>query len=126
MTTSSDPITPGHDQGWAPDSCTLPTVDRPLRIAEFDELFAGSVRSVDRVAETTVRLILAGDALDRARDLAERESRCCSFFRFGFTAEPDGVVAMQVSVPAAQTAVLDALALRAAAVAGLDGDPDHD
>lgn len=121
MTTSGDLATAGHDHGWAPAACTLPTVDRPLRIAEFDELFAGSVRAVDRLAETSVRLILAGDAADRARELAERESSCCSFFEFAFTAEASGAVAMRVTVPAAQAAVLDALAARAATVAGLDG-----
>jgi hypothetical protein len=24
---------------WAPDACTLPTAERPLRVAEFDDLF---------------------------------------------------------------------------------------
>ncbi len=121
MTTSQDLTRAGPDQGWAPAACTLPTVDRPLRIAAFDELFADSVVAVDRVAETSVQLILAEDAADRARDLAERERRCCSFFEFGFSAEASGAVAMLVTVPAAQIAVLDALAARAAAVAGLDG-----
>jgi hypothetical protein len=25
---------------WVPEACTLPTVDQPLRAAEFDDLFA--------------------------------------------------------------------------------------
>ena len=30
---------------WAPDACTLPTSERPLRVAEFDDLFAYVLRS---------------------------------------------------------------------------------
>ena len=30
---------------WAPDACTLPTVERPLRVAEFDDLFTAVRRS---------------------------------------------------------------------------------
>ena len=26
--------------GWVPQACTLPTVQQPLRVAEFDGLFA--------------------------------------------------------------------------------------
>jgi hypothetical protein len=106
---------------WVTDSCTLPTVDQPLRVAEFDALFADSVRAVDRVTDTTVRLILDAGADDRARELAARESGCCTFFEFAFTAAEDGTVAMRVTVPVTQSAVLDALAARAAAVAGLSG-----
>ena len=29
-----------------PDACTLPTVDRPLRLAEFEDFFASAVRRV--------------------------------------------------------------------------------
>ena len=25
---------------WVPEACTLPTVEQPVRVAEFDELFA--------------------------------------------------------------------------------------
>jgi hypothetical protein len=45
-----------------------------------------------------------------ARDLAERESQCCSFFAFTFTrgdASQDETLEMSVSVPGAHVAVLD-------------------
>src|SRR5437660_8971680 len=32
-------------ESWVPQACTLPTVERPLRAAEFAALFAESVRS---------------------------------------------------------------------------------
>ncbi|MCP9949591.1 hypothetical protein [Actinomadura madurae] len=44
------------DQGWAPQACTLPTAERPLRVA------------------------------GRAAELAARETGCCSFFTFTLTA----------------------------------------
>ena len=34
-------------------SCTLPTAERPFRVAEFDALFATHVTSVTRVDPTT-------------------------------------------------------------------------
>lgn len=33
-------VQPSGDQGWAPPACTLPAAERPLRLAEFDALFA--------------------------------------------------------------------------------------
>ena len=35
------------EQVWVTDACTLPTVERPLRLAEFDDLFATAVRAVE-------------------------------------------------------------------------------
>lgn len=106
--------------GWVPESCTLPTAEQPLRVAEFDELFAASVRTVERVDPTTTRLVLSADGTDRARGLAARESSCCSFFAFEFIEGTAETVVIQVTVPRSQTAVLDAVTARAAAVAGLD------
>ena len=40
----------------APEACTLPTAQQPLRVAEFDDLFANSVTWVDRPDAT--RLVL--------------------------------------------------------------------
>jgi hypothetical protein len=31
---------------WVPDACTLPTEEVPLRVAEFDALFASTLRRV--------------------------------------------------------------------------------
>jgi hypothetical protein len=103
---------------WAPQACTLPTAERPLRVAEFDELFAAAVREVDRRGPTELRLTLA-DAPGRAelvRDLTARETACCSFFTFRLTTGDP--LRLDVSVPPAHRDVLDALARRAARTAG--------
>ncbi|MCM0674824.1 hypothetical protein NCC78_08990 [Micromonospora phytophila] len=106
-------IRPG--QGWVPDACTLPTAQRPLRLAEFDALFTAAGRRVDRVDATRLRLTLAGPAELEAtvRDLTARESRCCSFFTFTVTTDRPGHVVVDVAVPATHADVLDGLAHRA-------------
>ncbi|WP_433003358.1 hypothetical protein [Kribbella sp. CA-294648] len=101
---------------WVPESCTLPTAEQPIRVAEFDDLFTASVRGAQRVDRTTLRLTVAADAEAQARDLAGRESSCCSFFGFDFAPAGEAVT-MTVTVPAAHVAVLDAFAARAAAAA---------
>jgi hypothetical protein len=101
---------------WVPQSCTLPSVEQPLRIAEFDGLFASSLRDVQRLAATRLRLMLDPGAEAVARDLTARESECCSFFTFIVT-PVGGELHVDVEVPAAHVAVLDALATRAAAQA---------
>jgi hypothetical protein len=98
---------------WAPDACTLPTAERPLRVAEFDDLFTFVVRAQRRVP-TRLDLVLPRDIEATARDLARRESECCSFFTFGFEAVGDDVV-MHIAVPPEHVEVLDALEARAAA-----------
>ncbi|ACZ87769.1 hypothetical protein [Streptosporangium roseum] len=45
---------------WAPAECTLPTAEQPLRVAEFDALFAGALRGHQRLAPTHLRLRLDG------------------------------------------------------------------
>jgi hypothetical protein len=102
------------DHGWVPEACTLPTAQRPLRLAEFDELFATAVRQAERLDDTRLRLTLAGPAESETavRDLTERESRCCSFFSFDVSTQPPGQVVLDVAVPAEQVDVLDALAAR--------------
>lgn len=103
-----------NDQAWVARACTLPTGERPLRVAEFDELFATALRGQQRVAPTLLRWRLDPAAESAARDLAGREAGCCSFFTFTFT--PAGHdVQVDVEVPAAAAGVLDALARRAAA-----------
>lgn len=101
---------------WATgDTCTLPTVERPLRIAEFDELFR-FVREVERLAPTQLRLVLeeTGGVADRARELTARETECCSFFDFGVAGDGAHVV-VDVRVPGGRVEVLDGLAARAGA-----------
>jgi hypothetical protein len=97
-----------------PDACTLPTAEQPLRLAEFDKLFATAVRRVEPVSAIHARLHLAGPAgLEPwVRDLTARETECCSFFTFTVTPAPDAVV-LDIEVPAAYTAVLTSLVERA-------------
>ncbi|MDY7090362.1 MAG: hypothetical protein SYR96_35385 [Actinomycetota bacterium] len=104
-----------------PDACTLPKAGRPLRLAEFDDLFATAVDWVAPVSATHARLYLAGPAglAARVRDLAARETKCCSFFTFTTTGEPaaDGeAVVLDIEVPAAHADVLASLAQRASTV----------
>ncbi len=94
-------------EDWVPDACTLPTSERPLRVAEFDDLFACVLRS-ERVQPTQLDLCLPADFESAARDLARRESECCSFFTFDFESIADCVV-MHIGVPPSQVEVLDAI-----------------
>jgi hypothetical protein len=106
---------------WVPvDACTLPTAEQPLRVAEFDDLFATSLTAVVRApgAATRARLLLAGDAelRERVQRLADAETACCSFFTFTVTSLPGGdrgTVALDIEVPAARVDVLTALIDRA-------------
>ena len=94
--------------GWVPDACTLPTVEQPLRVREFERLFAESLTSVStRPDGRSLRLVLADDpgVYETAADLAARESECCSFFLFNVT-RGSGVVTMDVRVDDAHTDVL--------------------
>jgi hypothetical protein len=95
----------------------LPSAERPLRLAEFDQLFATSLRGLQRLAATRLRLILDSDSASVARDLTARESECCSFFTFTLTAVADELQ-IDIEVSAGHADVLNALAMRAAAHAG--------
>ena len=101
---------------WVPESCTLPTVEQPLRVAEFDALFALAVEPVERVSPTRLRIRLpVGEEVGSAtRDLVARESGCCSFFSFDVQFLSTGTE-LQVGVPESQVAVLDAIEQRAEA-----------
>ena len=101
-----------HD--WAPDACTLPTAERPLRVAEFDDLFAFVVRA-ERREPQRLDVVLRRVVEAPARDLARRESECCSFFTFEFEPAGDDVV-MHIGVPPNHVEVLDALQARVAAM----------
>lgn len=104
-----------------PDACTLPTAERPLRLAEFDDLFATAVRRVEPVTATHIRMWLTGPAGLEAtvRDLTARETACCSFFTFTVTGEPgddSGALTLDVEVPGQYADVLASLAERASTV----------
>ena len=102
------------DEVWAPPACTLPTAERPLRVAEFDELFAGALRRQQRLAPTRLRWQLDPAWEATARDLTARETACCSFFSFTILPIGEGLQ-VDVRVPAEHVDVLDALAARSAA-----------
>jgi len=103
----------------APPACTLPTVDRPLRLAEWDVLFRSAAIAVQRTDPMQARLRLRAEpeVAARAADLTVRETQCCSFFTFALTAT-GGQLTLDVSTPAGQIAVLEALVERARAEVG--------
>jgi hypothetical protein len=121
------PLTVGTDPAsadWVPvDACTLPTVEQPLRAAEFDELFTTALRGLERSGAQCARLVLAGDSAlpGRVQRLVDAETSCCSFFTFTVNrldahpaAEPgETAVELTIEVPAARTEVLAALVARA-------------
>jgi hypothetical protein len=100
-------------EAWIPQACTLPTAERPLRTAEFDELFA-KAREVSRRDDTTLVLELepTPEVAARAADLAMREIGCCSFFTFTLELATE-TVSLTIGVVPGQTAVLDAITERA-------------
>ena len=103
----------------APAECTLPTVDRPLRVAEFDELFVTAVRSITRESSVQATFELSADPsiAATAANLTARESQCCTFWTFTLTMT-GGRVTLAVQVPTRHRDVLDALVGRAQAASG--------
>ncbi|MEG9227334.1 hypothetical protein [Aeromicrobium sp. Sec7.5] len=110
---------------WVPDACTLPPAEQPLRVAEFDALFADALVEVRRCVArgTRATLLLEGpsDLASHVQRLVETESGCCSFFAFETVelAHPDPVrcfVELTVSVPLAHSSVFDGLVSRAVAI----------
>ena len=99
---------------WAPDACTLRLLERPLRLEEFDMLFAHGLIAQERLSPTVLRWTLGPRAELTARDLAAREAACCSFFTFDFVHGGDAVL-VDVRVPLSQVEVLDALEVPASA-----------
>jgi hypothetical protein len=108
------------DDDWAPEACTLPTVEHPLRREEFDALFVQDVRSVVRESPGRVCLELRTepDAAARAAGLAVQETGCCSFFTFELVIS-DGSVSLAIATAPTHEAVLTALAARAEAAIGV-------
>jgi hypothetical protein len=99
---------------WVPEACTLPTADRPLRVAEFDDLFAVAARPAERLDRSRLRIHLPAGAetVSTARELIARETECCSFFSFDVRALPEETE-LEVRVPEPQTPVLDTMVQRA-------------
>ena len=105
-------------EDWVPAACTLPTVQQPLRLAEFDVFFRTAVRRWIRTSTTRLDLVILREGEATARHLAELETRCCSFFRFDFHPAADGLV-MSIGVPDSHVDVLDALQARISTVLGV-------
>jgi hypothetical protein len=97
--------------GWVPEACTLPTTERPLRVAEFDDLFTAVVGPPRRPAPGRLEVVLPEAVAATARDLVARETACCSFFTFTLNPCAEGVE-LVTEVPPAHVAVLDAMQRR--------------
>jgi hypothetical protein len=112
--------------GWVPQACTLPTAERSLRAAEFDYLFAAALHDLQRLDLARLRLTLRGSpGLEAtARDLAARESECCSFFSFTVERHGEDVV-VDVQVPEAHVEVLDGFTLDEVAALLVAGTHRH-
>ena len=85
------------------DACTLPTAERPLRLAEFEELFAEHLTDLSWIGDR-LRLTLSGGAglREQVADLAARETACCSFFDFALSGDrPTRSCSTWVSRPSA-------------------------
>lgn len=101
------------DDSWVAVACTLPSAERPLRLAEFDDLFTKGVLGVEQSAHgVRVELRPEPDLVARAAELAARETGCCSFFTFELSIT-HGRAAMTVSAASSHGEVLAALAERA-------------
>jgi hypothetical protein len=105
-------------ENWFAATCTLPRVEQPLRVAEFDELFRTALRRSTRTQRTELELVISAESEPTARGLAERETRCCSYFRFEFDPTPDGLV-MRIDLPEDHVDVLDALQARLSSDLGI-------
>ncbi len=88
-----------------------PEVEKAGRVAdflEFAELFATATETVARSTFTRAVVTLPLESLATARDLAERETACCSFFTFT-TSPVGGSAVMTIEVPEQYADVLTAL-----------------
>jgi hypothetical protein len=102
--------------GTKGDFCTLPTPARPLRVAEFEELFTDQIAGPRWLDTYLVEFTFddSDDRYDQVNDLVTREMSCCPFFDFSITKEPrvatqQPVVMLRVGVPASRHDVLEAL-----------------
>ncbi len=106
-----------HD--WcAPSACSLEPAEQAGRVAEWDALFASSVRSVGP-ADGGVRLLLA-PAPGRASlvaDLVDREAQCCAFLAFGLSVT-SSTLALTVTADDDHADVVAVLAGRARSLMG--------
>ena len=64
--TTNDPV-------WAPQACTLPTAKRPVRVAEFDELFATGLRGQQRLDFPFQRRVARAGGQNHISAIIQRE-----------------------------------------------------
>ncbi len=62
-------------ENQVPQSCTLPTVELPQGVAEFEALYALALRSQQRMTPTWLRMVLDPRAERWARDLTRPGER---------------------------------------------------
>ena len=96
-------------ENWIPDSCSLTPPEQSQRLIEFDDLL-GSATSRARLSAEVIRFTLRPERESEARELAERETQCCSFFDFEFHLGPP--MEMTIIVPSDHSTVLDAIEQR--------------
>lgn len=112
--------TPDHENlpalDWVPESCTLPTIEQPVRTAEFDDLFRDAVVRVEQQSESVLMLELMATPENgaRAARLAAHETDCCSLFTFALTIS-HGSMNLIITTPHGQEHILAALGERARA-----------
>ncbi|MEO5922010.1 MAG: hypothetical protein ABIQ01_12800 [Pseudolysinimonas sp.] len=95
-----------------PHSCTLPTAERPIRLAEFDTLLeSATLAKRDNAMHLTFYFDDAKGLEAQARDLTARESSCCSFFDFN-VANDGGQIIVGIGVPDQHASILNSLQSR--------------
>lgn len=102
---------------WAPASCSLPTVERPLREREFDDLFREELHAAVSISPVQAEFRLNRESRARAEELVARETECCSFFTFALTDDAEHLT-MTVGVPDRHSDVLSGLIASAERAAG--------
>ncbi len=108
FTAAAHGTSPAAATTWVPeDACRLPSVDRPGRLNEFENLFAAALHSTERREPTWLRLRLdaAPQIEDQVRDLTAREAECCDFFDFSIR-PTRGAFILDVRVPPSRAEVL--------------------
>lgn len=100
---------------WVSLGCTLPAGDQPLRVAEFDDLFAAALCGVERLDPSPSTSVLGWK---RRSGTSPPGGRVPLVLHLAVTVG-DGGLRVAVGVPSAHVDVLDALAARAVRVSGL-------
>lgn len=92
------------DPDWMPQSCTLPTEEQPLRIAEWDGLLTERLTALSRPGPQRLGLELSDSAAteDRVRDLAAREGHARGYASVALCSPPNHASQVPSSVSASR------------------------